>query len=261
MALLGCVSFFNNLKYFFTMLNKIKNPKLRISESIQFIGDVLSVCKKSNPTELNIQTQWTDLDQSFKPLNNSFKKSEASLLTAELAAQDDRRDNAIVCLRKLANGFTNHHDDDKQNAGRQILLTIDKYGRQISKINYQAETSILDNLVDDLKNEAENAAAVELLGLSDTVAEIKDANGQFSAIYLDRVGEDASKDVIAAGELVEVCMERYNILVKHIEAHATINPSDEINSLIKNLNELIERFNRLLARREGRNNAAAAAAL
>lgn len=235
------------------MIDKIKAPKLRISESVQFFSDVLAVCKNSNPADLNIQKPWTALDNSLKLLGQSFKKEQASVFTAELIALDQRRDHGIICLRKLADGYTNHHVVEKQQAARKLLIVIDKYGRNISKMNYQAETSVLENLVNDLKSNADNAAAVKLLGLDDTVTEIKAANDMFNSTYLDRVSDEASKDLTAAGALVQECRQHYNMLVKHIEANAILNPSEVYEALISKLNNLIEKFNTLLALRGARN--------
>jgi hypothetical protein len=234
------------------MVHKVHNPKLRIAESTQFFGDVLNICKQSNPAELNIKTQWSELETSYKTLNERFKKTPASLKTAELATLDERRDNAIVCLRKLADGYTNHHDGAKKQAGKQLLIAIDKYGKSISRMNYPAETSVLDNLVVDLKNEPDNAAAIKLTGLADTVAEIKSANDLFNQTYLERVGEAAEKDLNAAGEVVQECRLKYNALIKHIEAHATIHPSEAYDALIRQLNNLIDKFNTMLAQRGNR---------
>lgn len=118
------------------MINAIKNPKLRISEGAQFFGDVITVCEKANPAELNIQKQCSELKKSYKLLTDSFKKEQSSMLTAQLARVDYRRDQAIICFRKLADGFTNHFDSTKAQAGKLLLTAIDKYGKQISKMNY-----------------------------------------------------------------------------------------------------------------------------
>jgi len=233
------------------MINAIKNPKLRISEGTQFFGDVISVCEKANPAELNIQTQWSDLSKSYKLLTDSFKKVPSSMLTAELAAVDEVRDQAIICLRKLANGFTNHFDQAKAQAGKLLLSAIDKYGKRINKMNYQAETSVLDNLVTDLKQD-DHAKALKLLGLDDLLVELSNSNREFNAIYLQRVEEAAAKDLDAAGELIQNCRLKYKELVKHIEANAIVNASEAYDTLIKRLNSLIEKFNLLLAQRAGR---------
>lgn len=236
------------------MVELVQLQNLRISESVQFFDDVLTICKNNNPSDLNIQKPWAALDKSFKRLSQSFKKEQASTLTAELATLDFRRDQGITCLRKLADGYTNHHDDAKKEAGNLLLKTIDNYGNSISRINYQAETSLLENLTTDLKNDTDVAAAAKLLGVSDTITEIKTANDLFNQTYLNRVKESAADDMIAAGELVLECKEKYKVLVKYIEANATINPSEACTTLIGQLNSLIEKFNAMLAQRGKKDN-------
>ena len=233
-------------------IHVIKNPKLRVSEGTQFFGDVLTVCEKNKPSELNIKKQWDALGASYKLLTNSFKKDQSSQLTEDLVQLDDRRDQAIICLRKLADGYTDHHVEAMNNAGKVVLAAIDKYGSRISKMNYQAETSVIDNLVADLTQEEHNASAVKLLKINDVVKELGTANEEFNAVYLERVEEAASKDLSAASELLYECREKYNDLVKHIEANAIVNPSEAYDNLIKQLNSLIDKFNLMVALRAGR---------
>lgn len=64
------------------MFLTIRKDRLRISESIQFFDDVITVCEKAGPSELNIQKPWSELNKSFKLLTTSFKKDEASMLTS-----------------------------------------------------------------------------------------------------------------------------------------------------------------------------------
>jgi hypothetical protein len=234
------------------MIEKIKNPRLRISESIQFFNDVLTVCKNSNPAELNIANQWAELNKSYKLLSESFKKEQGSVLTADLVTLDYRRDQAVICLRKLADGYRNHHDEAKKKAGKLLVVTIDKYGKAIARMNYQAETSVLTNLATDLKDDAKNAAAVKLLGLGDTVTEMVTANTLFNNIFIERVGEAAAKDIASASDMVDECKEKFATLVTHIEANQTLTPSEGLSTLIKQMNSLIEKFNTMFAIRGGR---------
>ena len=126
-------------------LVKLKETRLRIPESNQLFDDILGVCKKGDPVALKIQAQFLGLEEAHKKLNKSFKKPLSSEHTAELAVLDQRRDEAIVCFRKLADGYTNHHDSAKKTAGKLVLKTIDNYGRQISKMNYQGFLSLFNN--------------------------------------------------------------------------------------------------------------------
>lgn len=229
-----------------------KISKLRNSESVQFFVDVITLCKDNKAGELNLQKPLTDLEKASKTLSTSFKIEQASILTSELIVLDSRRDQAINCLRKLADGYASHHDEAKMKAGKLLLAVIGKYGKAIARMNYQAETGVLTNLATDLKDNAKNAAAVKLLGVGDTVAEMAEANTLFNKTYIDRVGESAAKDMASATDIVVDCKDKFATLVKHIEANAVIAPSEGLETLIRQLNSLIEKFNTMLAMRGGR---------
>jgi hypothetical protein len=226
--------------------------KLRNSESVQFFVDVITLCKDNKASELNLQKPLAELEKSSKALSTSFKKEQASALTTELTELDNRRDLAIICLRKLADGYRSHHDEAKKKAGKLLVAVIDKYGKAIARMNYQAETGVLTSLGADLKDDAKNAAAVKLLGLGDTVTEMATANNLFNKTYIERVGEAATNDIVSASDMVTDCKDKFAALVMHIEANAVIAPSEGLDTLMKQLNSLIEKFNTMLAMRGGR---------
>lgn len=100
----------------------------------------------------------------------------------------------------------------------------------------------------------DHVAAVKLTGLADLVEELKNSNKEFNTIYLKRVEEAAAQDLDAAGELIYDCRLKYRELVRHIEANAIVNASEAYDTLIRQLNSLIEKFNILLSQRAGRAN-------
>ncbi|SEM25713.1 hypothetical protein SAMN05421856_10235 [Chryseobacterium taichungense] len=80
----------------------------------------------------------------------------------------------------------------------QIALYITLYGSGIPRLNYQAETATLNNLIRDWENKPELVYAIAFFDLSDWVNELKDAKGQFNAKFLFRTQEydDANPDPI-----------------------------------------------------------------
>jgi hypothetical protein len=232
------------------IMNNTVNFKLfRKSESVQFFNDLVTLCSESNPKALNIQAQLVALNECINSLNMNFVTDRSSEITSDLISLDQRRDKAITCLRMLTEGFTNHFDPDKRSTAILLLKTIDKYGSSISRMNYQAETSTLDNLGDELLNDASSVNQVNQLGLTDIVNEMIEANNAFNIRYLDRVREEAGQNEVAAGELIKKCIAGYRLLTAHIEAHSTLNPCDELSTLIERINELIERYNLTVQRK------------
>lgn len=235
------------------MINSVNFKLFRKSESVQFFNDIVTLCSESNPKALNIEAQLGTLNECVNSLNSNFATDRSSEITNDLISLDQRRDKAIVCLRMLTEGFTNHYDSAKSDTAALLLQTIDKYGSKISKMNYQAETSTLDNLGDELQNDAAAADLVNQLGLSDLVGEMIEANNEFNTRYLDRVKEEAGESELAMGELIKNSVAAYRLLTAHIEAHSTLNPSDELNTLADRINELIERYNLTVHRKHSDN--------
>jgi len=234
---------------FYIMINSVNFKLFRKSESVQFFNDIVTLCSESNPQALNIEAQLSTLNECVNSLNSNFATDRSSEITNDLISLDQRRDKAIVCLRMLTEGFTNHYDSAKSDAATLLLQTIDKYGNKISKMNYQAETSTLDNLGDELQNDAKAAELVSQLGLSDLVGEMIEANTAFNTRYLDRVKEKAGGNEIAIGELIKESVANFRLLTAHIEAHSTLDPSAEISTLIDRINELTERYNLTVKRK------------
>ncbi len=225
--------------------------KFRINEFVQFFVDVIGLCEKNNPETLNINVQLETLKETNARLDEAFKRDQKSGVTKQLTLLDQQRDEDIICLRMLADAFSHYFEEDKKNAGERILTCIDKYGSSIYRMNYHAETSTVDNLGKELKNTAELAEAINTLGIADVVDHMAGTNDQFKDLYQQRVQEEAANNDVSAGEIIKEALNNYHTLVTHIEAHATITPSDAYTKLINELNGLIERYNATMALRTG----------
>jgi len=238
------------------MINSVNFKLFRKSESVQFFNDIVTLCSESNPKALNIEAQFSTLSECVNSLNMNFVTDRSSEITNDLIALDQRRDKAITCLRMLTEGYTNHFDPAKSEAAKLLLQAIDKYGSRISKMNYQAETSTLENLGDVLQNDASVSDLVNKLNLSELTVEMIEANRAFNTRYLDRVREEAGQNEVATGELIKKSIACYRLLTAHIEAHNTLNSSGELSTLIDRINELIQRYNFTVQRKNTEDEAA-----
>lgn len=231
------------------MINTPFYKKFRVSEFIQFFTDVIKICIQNNPVQLKINKQLEGLKEPCDKIDSVFKKNQKSDLTEKLEVLDTRRDKALVCISKIADGYLNHFREDKRDAARLITDCIDKYGSRIYDMNYQAETSILSNLGNDLQNKTELANATTVIKVDEVVTEMITANTEFSDCFIDRIEEQAKETGENAGKLINEALQKYRLLVRHIEAHATISPSKERDVLISQLNSLINRYNSTMAMR------------
>ncbi|MBN1182261.1 MAG: hypothetical protein JXB49_08245 [Bacteroidales bacterium] len=221
--------------------------RFRISEYIQFFSDTATICSQSNPKELNIEAQFNEFNRQQKSLEESFKQNRKSEITALLTKLDERRDRALVCISIVADGFLNHFNPRKQDAAQKISDCISKYGSKLYTLNYQAETSVLTSLGEDLQGEL--SESVNLLHLNEVVDEMNAANTEFNEKFIDRIDETSMDDSESTSNLIKLTLEKYKVLCRHIDAHATITPSEQYTNLIKRLNALIERYNSTMALR------------
>lgn len=233
------------------MIQTIFLRSLRNSEFIRFNKDVLSICSSNNAAALGIAPQVAALQTSTAPLDELFAKERGNLVTPELEALDARRDAALTGIRMLAEAQTYHYDPVSAKAGQQVFAAIDKYGRNLARLNYIAETEVIVSLADDFATYADLNAAAITHNIHDWLKELSTANTLFNTRYLARNTDYAAKPGGNLQQQREVTTEAYRSLADHITAHATLTPSAAYTKLINEINTLIDQYNLLLKNRGG----------
>lgn len=223
--------------------------RLRNSEFIRFAKDVVTVCTQNDPPVLKIKDQVGQFAGTIDELNRLFKIAQGNVLTAELQAIDERRDKALIGIRLDAESKLYHYSPETVKAAQLVLATYDKYGKSLHRLNYYAETEVVESLSGDFATEPELAAALRLLHLGEWAAELNAANQQFNQTFIARSGSNAARP---DGNLVQqraICFEQYEVLARHIVAHHTLSPSPAYDKLVLELNDTINGFNLLVAKR------------
>jgi Family of unknown function (DUF6261) len=218
----------------------------RNSEFIRYMKNVAEICNNSNARALKIETQVSNLQTAITPLNDLFMIERGNLLTGELQALDARRDAALSGLRLAASAYSFHFNAELKKAADIIAAAIDKFGTGLVRMNYVAETEVIESLVADVAADAELAAAIAKLQLSDWIAELNTANVLFNTTYLSRTSSYAAKPSGSLTELRLVASKTYTELVAHITAHSTLTPSDAYTQLFGNINSLTDQYNKMV---------------
>lgn len=222
---------------------------LRNSEFISFAEYVVIVCNQNNPRALKIEEQLNGFVSTFGELNRLFKIAQGNKLTGEVQAMDDRRDRALIGIRMYAECHLFHYNTELRQASKLVLATYNKYGKSLHRLNYYAETGVINSLTGDFTTELELVSAIGTLGLKEWVEELSTANRLFTELFIARSGTNAAKPDGKLETQRLVCIEQYDTLARHITAHSTLTPSAEYEKLIKELNDIIEGYNALVAKR------------
>ncbi len=218
-----------------------------IKDFTQFIRNILLIVHQYNPEKLKLKAVYQALEQRDGKLQETYKQNPVNDIAPQLASLDSQRDQAVRCLYKVSKGYLHHHNEEKAAAGKKIADRLTKYGKRIYHLNYSAETAVLKNLINDLQTNADCMAAIKALHLEDVLEVMNQSNTAFEALFVQRLEQSSQHDTNK--ELIERTIEAYRTLVQHVEAHVTLTPSEDYTSLISHMNENIEHFNRVVARR------------
>jgi len=234
------------------MITGITLTLLRNSEFIQFNKDFLGITLKNDPVALKVQPQYDNQLLLLAQLEALFVKEKGSALTEEIAAQDTRRDRALIGINNVVNGYTYHFNPDTAKHADNLARQIGQYGSGIAKENYQAQTAIIDNLVADFNSKPDVADAINALQLKDWKDELVAANTAFNATYLQRTQQlgGASPTTILAKR--QELITGYYELRDFINSYFIINKGAEpYGKVCGELNALIEQYNTMMAGRLG----------
>ncbi|MGB1206806.1 MAG: DUF6261 family protein [Chitinophagales bacterium] len=222
-------------------MNIPRLTRFRNSEFIAFISDVIELTRQTNFAPL--AAPFADLETAYANLDMAFKIVQGNLLTQSVQELDAGRDLAIRGIKAITKAYHLHYKETYRLAAAAILQELNKYDRSIHTLSYQAQTATTDSLIKDFDASADLTAALALLHLTEWKAELALLNQAFSQKYLERVQDEAEKEQEPVRALRPAAITAYESLVRHIEAHHLLTPSDSLKSLIAQLNELIKKYN------------------
>lgn len=234
------------------MINSIVLQPLRNGEYIQFLTYTLNIVSKSNPQALNVSKQYEALRTATENVEKLFKISQASLVTAEIEALDKRRDDAINGINLHVQSLTYSSDPEINQHAKILSAHLALFGPRIAIENYQSETTILRNIVNDWKNKPELQAAVTALNLVNWLTELETANNEFNQAYLKRNEELAAAPTEKLRELRNIANNLYYKLRTRINSNLDINDGAEPwAGTVNLLNQHISTYALLQTRRAG----------
>jgi hypothetical protein len=224
----------------------MENPILdryRNSEFLQYMKDVLEIVNDKNVDTLQLTTQRDALAVLSNQMDSLFQQEQSSGITQELIDLDTRRDRAFMGIKANLEAFAYHYDESLQAAARSLLFNLNNYGTNIPRMNYQAETAVIDSMLSDWETETDLVAAIATTQLTDWIAELKAANEVFNNRYIARVYEESATPGLSFTAMREEAVNSYKVLVAHIEAHATLGSNVTHQELVNQIGTLAKQYN------------------
>lgn len=236
------------------MINSLKITNLRNVEYIEFISQFLAIILGFDPVVLKVKTEYDLLQLELKAMEASFKTRKDNPLTDELQNIDVKRDNCITGIVYELMSKNLHFDDKIKAAAIALSGVVNVYGSGIAQLNYNAETTTLRNLVEDLKK-PENWTHCKTLGIDTWVLEMEKQNQLFEDTFINRNKQNAQNKTEPLEFIRLRANAKYDELKDMLNAQATVNKNMQIyKDCIKQVNNLIASYNTLLEKRRNKQN-------
>lgn len=182
-------------------------------------------------------------DSDFLPsatlMPSAFGKKTKSLFTAKIVDAKDNRITKFRALRYVIKGDTQKSDANISDAAKELLAFLDGYGDFSSK-SITTQTPIIEDVLIDL--DGVYAPKVELLGISQEVEDLREANVSFKQYTSKREDENIKKPTSTVAELRKKLDPAIRTLCSMIDVFAISEKSTELDNFIKKLNEIFKKY-------------------
>ena len=226
-----------------TIIAKTRADKLRNEEIFTFYMEVAGLISATDAETLNSG----DLTPKFAARLAALQKISKSPRTEEIHNADKERDNAYRALTGFNKVMSLSDNPEIREAARRVQIVIDTYG-SVRGLNYEEETGVIHNLVQDLKSD-NYSAAVTLIALTPYVSKLEDRNNNFKTLLNTRDEETAAGPHIAVKDARLKTDNIYARIRDRVNSYVddeTANP--KLETFITQLNIIVKRFNTLAAR-------------
>ncbi len=235
------------------MLSSSDLEQLLKEEVIEFLRSTKDFCIDNNPEVLDMVPQVNALTTIVSRLDKALLYERESKYTKILENLDMERDAAVIGIKY---GFLMnlHHEDPTRRAAGQLLLDhLDSYGDRITKLNYESESTILINLVDDYKNKESLKKALAIVELTSWAIRIKTSNKAFRAKYKERISIESADGKVSYTAIKPEAIETYDKFIKRLEAHIELDEIEKYTQINNQLKTLGDRYLQILKIRRSNN--------
>jgi hypothetical protein len=168
--------------------------------------------------------------------------------TASIEENDRLRDNVFFSMREIVRATRKHFNPEKSAAALRLDTVFEAF-KNAPHMALPAESAALHNLLQQL---AVHVNDVELLGLTEYVAKLNEANEQVRMLTAQRESEAAFRAqhrVKEARKRVDVI---YTEIIGKLEAVATLEGEAAYNTIFREINARVEEYQTILNREKGK---------
>ena len=233
-------------------IDTVNNSHMRNDEHFQFHTEVKDLIDKAGANSLKIELLYGDYAARYADEDEANRIIAKSAITADIKAEDKKRDGIYRGLVDTVNGALNHYDPEISAAAKRIKVVLDTFGNVgIKPIN--EETAAIYNLLQEL-NEMRKSD-VQTTGLQGWLDKLGEENIALENLVKERNDETAAKTHLREKNTRAATDRVYAAITERINALIIVEGEAAYSDFVNKLNSFIDKYNRAIAQRAGRRNA------
>jgi len=224
--------------------------KFRNNEHFQYQKELSTLFEQIDPDALRIDTLVKRHRELFKSEDEAFLKITKNTFSQARNEADVERDRIFRGFDDTIKAALNHYDLGLRNNAVRIRIPVDTYGN-LAQLPLNEETSAIYNLIQELRNNF--ADDVSVLDLNPWLDALEMKNAHYEELVQSGYEEDAVKTELKMKEVrteVDIVVRQ---LFDRIEALMMIDGEESYVDFVKRLNLITEKYNIIIAQRQGRN--------
>jgi hypothetical protein len=224
--------------------------RFRNSEHFQFHTEFRDAVIKHTPEALKIEAQFTPYLVLYSQADEALKRILKSSVTKEIQDYDRVRDSIYRGMVDTVKAAHNHFNAGVRDAARRVQIVLDTYGNLAAKpLNEQ--TADIYNLLQDL-NSSKYLTDAGDVKIVEWMEELKTANQTFDTLMKHRYEEGTTMTDLKLKEVRLQIDAQYRTIAERINALVIVEGAEDYEDFIKFMNLVIEKYNNILAQRQGR---------
>lgn len=179
-----------------------------------------------------------DLDAAIVVYNRSVGKLTASELTELAKKLDDERDDLYLAIKGVVVSSRYRPEENVRSAGRRLEDAFRHRGWSMQNESYGTETTLIDQLLGDIKNSTQLTSDVATLNIGSLFEQFEQGNNRFKGNDHDRVAAEDAKGDMTSAEAVRNLQATIQPIFGYLNSVSGVYP--EVAAAIGTLNNSIE---------------------
>jgi hypothetical protein len=217
-------------------MHKIAYTILSNKALFTFVKEVIAIINAAG-IDLTILTNFLiKTNACFQDYDTALFRDFVDPYTTKISEADRQRDQRFLGFKNYVEACSYRKDESWQQASKQILDAIERYGNDLYRYSLPEESAALRNLITDLQQEPLKSACTTI-EMTSWLAEMSESQSEFESLVQQRNNQVANTKTLM--ETRKPLVKAVKNLLKMIELQQQIETNDAFKSMVNQLNNLI----------------------